>query len=129
MTSERNLKILIVEDNPGIRQIIADILRAKGFNNTTYADNGKIGWNQLENDIPNLLILDWDMPVMNGMELLKKIRADEKYETMPILMLTARAEQNDVIQAIQNGATDYIVKPFAPDTLYSKLASIFGQPV
>ncbi|WP_031483254.1 response regulator [Maridesulfovibrio frigidus] len=129
MAIDREMKFLIVDDNQGVRKITSDILRAVGFQNVIQAENGKLGWNKIVKDSPDFVILDWDMPVMNGIELLNKIRSSEDYQELPVLMLTAHAESIDVILAVQAGATNYIVKPFAPNTLYKKLHQIFGEPV
>lgn len=129
MAIDKSMKIMVVDDNQGLRQMIADMLRAAGFKNVIFAENGKIGWNKLQEEPVSLVILDWDMPVMNGMELLDKIRFCEDSENLPVLMLTAHAEKKDVLQAIKAGATNYIVKPFTPNTLYQKLHEILGEPV
>jgi two-component system chemotaxis response regulator CheY len=129
MTINKEMKILVVDDNQGIRKMISDILRAAGFKNTGYAENGKIAWRKINDEPVDLVLLDWDMPVMNGYELLKEIRAQEKFKEMPVLMLTAHAEKKDVLQAIEAGATNYIVKPFAPNTLYRKLKEMLGADV
>lgn len=122
-------KILIVDDSQGVRQIIADILRAAGITMPLYAENGKVAWRKIQEEKPDLVILDWDMPVMNGYELLQTIRGHKAYVDLPVLMLTAHNEKDDIVLAVQAGATNYIVKPFTPDTLYRKLEDIFGYPV
>lgn len=129
MAINRNMRFLVVDDNQGIRQMIADILRAAGFRNVSYAENGKIAWKKIRQESMDLVILDWDMPVMNGLELLRMIRGFDDLKDLPVLMLTAHSEKQDVITAVTSGATNYIVKPFAPDTLYGKLREILGEPV
>lgn len=129
MALDKKKPILVVDDNQGVRQMIADMLRAAGFHNALYAENGRIGWHKLNTERPQLVILDWDMPVMTGMELLEKIRSYEEYEDLPVLMLTAHALKDDVLLAMTTGANNYIVKPFSPNTLFRKLEDIFGEPV
>lgn len=126
MPVNTNIRILIVDDYQNVRHIIADILRAAGFTNTMHAENGKIAWRKIEEETPDLVFLDWDMPVMSGFELLNKIRGQKEYDSLPVIMLTAHNEQLDVLKAVESGVTDYIVKPFTPDTLYRKLESVLG---
>jgi len=129
MSIDKDMKFLIVDDNQSIRQIIADILRAANFHNFTFAEDGKIAWKKLNNDTLDCIILDWDMPVMNGMEFLDTLRDSGRYDDLPVLMLTAHSTKEDVVSAIQHGATNYVVKPFTPDTLFKKLELVLGGKI
>lgn len=129
MAVNKNMRILLVDDQQSIRQMIADILRAVRMRNVTFAENGKIAWSKMLQEHMDLVILDWDMPVMTGIELLQKIREFEDLQKLPVLMLTAHNQKQDVLDAVKAGATNYIVKPFAPNTLYKKLEEILGEPV
>ncbi len=123
-----NMKILIVDDMQSMRRTIADILRSFGFKNFVYAEDGLSGWRQLleERNI-EIVLLDWNMPEMNGLDLLRKIRSSEKFAHLPVLMITAEAEQEQVLEAIHSGVTNYVVKPFTPNTLVRKLSDIIGR--
>lgn len=129
MQVDRDLKFLIVDDNQSIRQIIADILRAANFHNFVFAEDGKVAWRKLNGDTIDCIILDWDMPVMNGMEFLDTVKESGRFDEIPVLMLTAHSTKEDVIVAIQHGASSYIVKPFTPDTLFKKLATILDGEI
>lgn len=124
MAIDKGIKILVVDDQPGVRQIIADVLRAVGLRTVMYAENGKVALKKLREENPQLILLDWDMPVMSGYEFLSQVRGQVKYDHIPIIMLTAHNEKQDVLEAVAAGATNYIIKPFAPDTLYKKLEEV-----
>lgn len=129
MSINPDMKFLIVDDNQAIRQIIADILRAVKFHNFVFAEDGKIAWKKLNNDVIHCIILDWDMPVMNGLEFLDNVRESSRFDDIPVLMLTAHSTKEDVVAAIQHGATNYVVKPFTPDTLIKKLEAMLGDKI
>ncbi|WP_320172082.1 response regulator [Maridesulfovibrio sp.] len=114
--------VLIVDDHQSMRRTIADIMRMLGYTNLHFAEDGLNALDKLA-DTPSidLILLDWNMPKMTGIEFLQKIRTEHKYKKLPVLMITAEAEQSQVIQAVQAGATNYIVKPFTPATLQRKL--------
>lgn len=129
MQIDRDLKFLIVDDNQAIRQIISDILRSVSFHNFIYAEDGRLGWKKLESDTIDCIILDWDMPVMSGLELLDAIKESGRFDDIPVLMLTAHNTKEDVLQAMAHGASNYVVKPFTPDTLIKKLELILGGEI
>ena len=140
MDFDSNLTVMVVDDNQSLRRTIGDILRAVGLSSQVQAEDGLAAWKKLQDTQVDLIILDWDMPNMNGMELLEKIRqANDRFGQIKVLMLTAHATRNDVMEAIHKGAQDYVVKPFSPDTLYAKLnkllksrddlqATLVGEP-
>lgn len=130
MNLQSKITILLVEDSSPLRRTISDILRVAGFQNIVNAEDGRMGLKKLEEtDKVDIIILDWDMPVMNGLEMLKAVRASDAHRDIPVLMLTAHASEEDVINAVQFGATNYIVKPFTPDTLYKKIGKILGSEI
>lgn len=129
MAIDTNIRVLIVDDQPGVRQIIADVLRAANFRNVAYAENGKVALKKMEDERPDVILLDWDMPIMTGYDFLKTVRGDSKNDLIPIIMLTAHNEEQDVVEAVSAGATSYILKPFAPDTLYKKLEQVLGDTI
>ena len=121
------MKILIVDDFSTMRRIIKNLLRDLGFNNTVEADDGLTAWPILEQGGIDFLVTDWNMPGMQGIDLLKKVRADEKLGSMPILMVTAETKREQIIEAAQAGVNGYIVKPFTASTLKEKIDKIFER--
>jgi len=125
----KDIQVLIVDDQQNMRRTIADILRAVGIKNLFYAENGKVAWETIEKQPIGLVILDWSMPVMTGIELLKKIRGDERLKHLPVLMVTAEAEEAKVKAAILSGVSNYVVKPFMPATLLKKVEAVLRMAV
>ncbi len=121
------MKILIVDDFSTMRRIIKNLLRDLGFNNTTEADDGNTAWPILQNGDFDLLITDWNMPGMQGIDLLKHVRADERLGKLPVLMVTAEQKRDQIVEAAQAGVNGYIVKPFTAVTLKEKLDKIFER--
>jgi len=124
---DKNMKILIVDDFSTMRRIIKNLLRDLGFNNTVEADDGLTAWPILEQGGIDFLVTDWNMPGMQGIDLLKKVRADEKLGSMPVLMVTAETKREQIIEAAQAGVNGYIVKPFTAGTLKEKIDKIFER--
>ncbi|MBZ0252367.1 MAG: chemotaxis response regulator CheY [Candidatus Methylomirabilis sp.] len=122
----RDLTILVVDDFSTMRNILKNILRQLGFNNIAEADSGQTALQRLSERKFDLVISDWNMPVMNGIELLKAIRANEATKTIPVLMVTAEAKKENVVEAVQAGVNNYVVKPFTPEVLEEKLKKIFA---
>ena len=121
------MKILIVDDFSTMRRIIKNLLRDLGYNNTHEADDGNTALPMLKNGDYQFVVTDWNMPGMTGIELLKAIRADDRYKTLPVLMVTAEAKREQIIEAAQNGVNGYIIKPFTAQTLEEKLGKIFER--
>ncbi len=122
------MPVLIVDDMQPMRRTIADIMRSLGFKNLHFAEDGQMAWDKLLEEDFGLILLDWSMPRMTGLELLQKIRqSGDTFADVPVLMVTAEAEQNQVVEAIKSGVSNYIVKPFVPKTLERKLHEIFGK--
>nr|WP_281085142.1 chemotaxis response regulator CheY [Methylophaga thiooxydans] len=124
---DKNMKILIVDDFSTMRRIIKNLLRDLGFNNTLEADDGVTALPILEAGGIDFLITDWNMPGMQGIDLLKTVRADEKLATLPVLMVTAETKREQIIEAAQAGVNGYIVKPFTAATLKEKIEKIFER--
>lgn len=118
-----NTRILVVDDMMTLRKIVMKNLKELGFTDMQEAADGNIAWTVLSNSVPpvQLIISDWNMPNLSGLELLKKVRADAKYAKVPFLMLTAEAEAHQVKEAVVAGVTNYITKPFTGETLKLKL--------
>ena len=124
---DKNMKILIVDDFSTMRRIIKNLLRDLGFTNTVEADDGLTAIPILNSGSIDFLVTDWNMPGMTGIELLKAIRADDRFKTLPVLMVTAEAKREQIIEAAQNGVNGYIIKPFTAQTLEEKLGKIFER--
>jgi len=121
------MKILIVDDFSTMRRIIKNLLRDLGFNNTQEADDGLTALPILQAGGIDFLVTDWNMPGMQGIDLLKTVRADEKLSTLPVLMVTAETKREQIIEAAQAGVNGYIVKPFTAATLKEKIDKIFER--
>ena len=124
---DKNMKILVVDDFSTMRRIIKNLLRDLGFNNTAEADDGLTALPMLQAGNFDLLITDWNMPGMQGIDLLKAVRADPKLAKMPVMMVTAEQKKEQIIEAAKAGVNGYIVKPFTAATLKEKLEKIFER--
>lgn len=123
----KDMKILIVDDFSTMRRIIKNLLRDLGFTNTVEADDGNTAVPILNAGGIDFLVTDWNMPGMQGIDLLRHVRADEKLSTMPVLMVTAEQKREQIIEAAQAGVNGYIVKPFTAATLKEKIDKIFER--
>ena len=124
---DKNMKILIVDDFSTMRRIIKNLLRDLGFNNTHEADDGTTALPMLKNGDFDFVVTDWNMPGMQGIDLLRAIRADDKLKHLPVLMVTAEAKREQIIEAAQAGVNGYVVKPFTAATLKEKLEKVFER--
>ncbi|MGB4190951.1 MAG: response regulator [Rickettsiales bacterium] len=121
-----NINILIVDDYKTMLRIVRSLLAQIGFNNVDEAANGAEAINRLKEKKYDLIISDWNMEPMTGLELLKAVRAAEETKAVPFIMVTAESKTENVIAAKQAGVSNYIVKPFNAETLKAKLASVLG---
>ncbi|WP_038092303.1 chemotaxis response regulator CheY [Acidihalobacter prosperus] len=121
------MQILIVDDFSTMRRIIKNLLRELGFNNTAEADDGSTALPMLQSGKFDFLVTDWNMPIMPGIELLKAVRADPKLAKLPVLMVTAEARRDQIVEAAQAGVNGYVVKPFSAETLKEKIDKIFER--
>ena len=126
MALDTKMKVLVVDDFATMRRIIKNILRQIGFTNIIEADDGSTALPILEKDNIDLVITDWNMPKMSGLELLKAIRSNPNLKDTPVLMVTAEAKKENVLLAIKAGVNNYIVKPFTPEVLKEKIEKIFA---
>lgn len=124
---QKTMKILIVDDFPTMRRIIKNLLKDLGFENVDEAEDGAMGLEKLRNGNFEFVVSDWNMPNMDGLEMLKIIRADPNLSKLPVLMVTAEAKKENIIAAAQAGANGYVVKPFTAATLEEKLNKIFEK--
>jgi len=125
MPADPNMKILVVDDMSTMRRIVKNIMKQLGFANVEEAENGQDALDKLRADTFGFVISDWNMPVMTGIQLLRAIRADETLKAIPVLMVTAEAQKENLIEAIQAGVSNYIVKPFTAEVLQEKMGKIF----
>ena len=121
------MKILVVDDFSTMRRIIKNLLRDLGFTNAQEADDGTTALPMLQKGNFDFLVTDWNMPGMQGIDLLKAIRADEKLRHLPVLMVTAESKREQIVEAAQAGVNGYVVKPFTAATLEEKINKIFER--
>jgi two-component system chemotaxis response regulator CheY len=124
---DKNIAFLVVDDFPTMRRIVRSLLKELGFTNVDEAEDGQEALNKLKAGGFDFVVADWNMPNLDGMEMLKEIRADPALEKMPVLMVTAEAKKENIIAAAQAGASGYVVKPFTAATLDEKLNKIFEK--
>lgn len=125
-------KVLVVDDFKTMRKIVISGLSPLGLTNVVEADDGATAWPIIEaaaasNEPIGLVVSDWNMPKMQGIDLLKKVRAFDKTKNLPFMLVTAEAEQKNIIEALQAGVSNYIVKPFSPATLTEKLGAVWKK--
>jgi two-component system chemotaxis response regulator CheY len=116
------VKALVVDDSRAMRMILSRILRKAGFT-VEEAENGREALELLETQeqLPHLAMIDWNMPEMNGLELIKALRADRRYSDITLMMVTTESEQSQIVRALAAGAHEYLIKPFTPDSIVDKL--------
>jgi len=124
---DKNMPILVVDDFATMRRIVKTCLRQLGFGNVTEAEDGQIALSKLQCTEFKLIISDWNMPNMMGIDLLKAVRASEKLKPIPFLMVTAEAQKENILEAAKSGVSNYIIKPFTADSLQQKLEAVFAK--
>ena len=127
MPADKKMKILVVDDFSTMRRIIKNLLRELGYTNVSEADDGNTALPMLRRGGFDFLITDWNMPGMTGYELLCEVRDDPNLKDLPILLVTAEAKREQIVQAAQAGVNGYIVKPFTAATLRDKIDKIFER--
>ena len=123
----KDLVAMVVDDFSTMRRIVRKILKDLQFQEIIEAENGVEALRLLESHKVDLIVSDWNMPTMTGLELLKRVRADERFKGLPFLMVTAEAQKENIIEAIQAKVSNYVVKPFSPAVFTEKLAKIIPQ--
>ena len=125
---DTSLKVLVVDDMSTMRRIVKNVLKQIGFSDMVEAENGQDALNKLRaaGDF-GLVVSDWNMPVMQGIDLLRAVRADAELKHLPFLMVTAEAQKENIIEAVQAGVSNYVVKPFTAEALQGKLEKIFAK--
>ncbi len=125
MPANKDMNVLVVDDFNTMRRIVKNILKQLGFNNVSEAENGQRALEVLKKDRFDFVVTDWNMPVMTGLDLLKAIKADEQLKHIPVMMVTAEAQQQNIVEAVKAGASNYIVKPFTAEVMEEKINRIF----
>lgn len=121
-----NMRFLVVDDFSTMRRIVRNLLKDLGFSNIDEAEDGQIALHKLKNSQFDFVVSDWNMPNMTGIELLRAIRGDEQLKHLPVMMVTAEAKKENIIEAATAGANSYIVKPFTAAVLDEKLKKVFA---
>lgn len=132
MALKASMKILVIDDMSTMRKIIKKMLNEIGFTNLTEADDGATALPIIQEALAagepyEFIVSDWNMPKMSGLDLLKHLRASEEFKPLPFLMITAEAEQGNVVIAVKAGVSNFIVKPFSAATLKEKIDKIFNK--
>lgn len=127
MALDMNMKVLIVDDYKTMLRVLHNLLRQMNFTNIEEAEDGSEALEKLKQDTYGLVISDWNMEPMSGMDLLREIRADEKMKDLPFIMITAESSSENVKAAKDAGVSNYIIKPFTSETLRTKLVSVLGD--
>jgi len=120
-----NMKVLIVDDFATMRRIVRNILKQIGFKNIVEADDGKSALKELKKGKIDLILCDWNMPEMPGIDLLKAVRSDGELKDIPFVMVTAEAHKDNIVEAVKAGVSGYVVKPFTAETISDKLTKVF----
>jgi two-component system chemotaxis response regulator CheY len=120
-----DMTVLVVDNSPPMRRVIKGVLRQIGFKKIIEADDGSMALQELRKEKADLIVSDWDMPKMNGLELLKAVRSDEDLKDIPFIMITAEVGKENVLEAINAGVSGYITKPFTLDTVSKRVKKIF----
>lgn len=127
MAVHKNMNVLIVDDYKTMLRIIRNLLKQLGFNNVDEATDGAMALQMLRVGTYGLVISDWNMEPMTGLQLLREVRADPKLKPVPFIMVTAESKSENVIAAKEAGVSNYIVKPFNAETLKTKMSSVLGD--
>ena len=122
-----NMKVLIVDDFATMRRIVRNILKQIGFKNIVEADDGKSALKELKKGKFDLILCDWNMPEMPGIDLLKAVRSDDELKGTPFVMVTAEAQKDNIVEAVKAGVSNYVVKPFTAETINEKLSKVFDS--
>ncbi|MEK7690453.1 MAG: response regulator [Bdellovibrionota bacterium] len=123
------MKILIVDDYASMRELMSAALKGAGFENLLEAEDGETAWRALCNIKPGfeLVVCDWNMPKLSGLELLKKVRADQRFKELPFILCTTEREKDKVLEAIKFGVNNYVVKPFTNEAIMQKIVQTFEK--
>ena len=121
------MKILTVDDSATMRRIIKNSLKAVGYDEVIEAENGQVGLAKIQSEGVDIVITDWSMPVMTGLEMVHAIRSNPATKNLPVLMVTTGGQKEEIVQAVSAGVSGYIVKPFEAETLHQKMQQAMGK--
>jgi two-component system chemotaxis response regulator CheY len=127
MGMDTSMKVLVVDDFATMRRIVKGVLKQLGFSDIIEAENGSSALDELKKEKVGLIVSDWNMPKMTGLDLLKAVRGDDRLKSIPFIMVTAEGQKENVLEAVKAGVSNYIVKPFTPETFNDKLQKVFGK--
>jgi len=127
MDGNPDIKILVVDDFSTMRRVVINLLKQIGYTNIDEAEDGVVAWSKLQSGYYNFVITDWNMPNMDGLALLQRVRADRDIGHIPVLMVTAEAKKENILAAAKAGANGYVVKPFSAQILDEKISKIFER--
>ena len=122
-----NIRVLVVDDFATMRRIIKGVLKQLGFSNIVEAEDGDVALEELKKDEYGLILADWNMPNMSGLELLKAVRSDKDLQRIPFIMVTAEGQKDNILEAVKAGVSNYVIKPFTPETINEKLKKVFKE--
>ena len=123
---DTSMKVLVVDDFATMRRIVKGVLKQLGFSNIIEAEDGTSALEELKKEDIGLIVSDWNMPNMTGLDLLKAVRGDADLKGIPFIMVTAEGQKENVVEAVKCGVNNYIVKPFTPETFGEKLSKVFA---
>jgi two-component system chemotaxis response regulator CheY len=126
MAIDTSIKVLVVDDFATMRRIVKGVLKQLGFSSIIEAEDGSGALETLKNEKVGLIVSDWNMPKMTGLDLLKAVRGDDDLKGIPFIMVTAEGQKDNVVEAVKAGVSNYIVKPFTPETFSEKLEKVFA---
>jgi two-component system chemotaxis response regulator CheY len=126
MAIDTSMKVMVVDDFATMRRIVKGVLKQLGFNSIVEAEDGSNALDTLKKEKVGLIVSDWNMPKMTGLDLLKAVRGDDTLKEIPFIMVTAEGQKENVVEAVKAGVSNYIVKPFTPETFSEKLEKVFG---
>lgn len=126
MAIDTSIKVLVVDDFATMRRIVKGVLKQLGFSSIVEAEDGSGALETLKKEKVGLIVSDWNMPKMTGLDLLKAVRGDDELKGIPFIMVTAEGQKDNVVEAVKAGVSNYIVKPFTPETFSEKLEKVFA---
>jgi two-component system chemotaxis response regulator CheY len=121
------MRILVVDDSTTMRRILVNTLNKLGYTDLVDGSNGREGLDRLAASPIDLVITDWNMPEMSGIEFIRSMRANDKYKSIPVLMVTTNAAKDDIVEALKAGVNNYVVKPFTPAVIKEKIEAVLGK--
>jgi two-component system chemotaxis response regulator CheY len=121
------MRILVVDDSSTMRRIIINTLGKLGYSDIIEASNGREGVDRLATNQVDLVVTDWNMPEMSGIDFIRSIRSTDGTKGLPVLMVTTNAAKDDIVEALKAGVNNYVVKPFTPDTIKEKIEAVLAR--